>query len=92
MLLTVYRNAEQTLDGYGTQDNWADFRKMDVNGRPAAEATTNAAANQDMCTTMLAAGGGVVLVDAQSTDPREPFDACGESLKIAEQIEPSLPE
>ncbi|GAB3286815.1 DUF3558 domain-containing protein [Parasphingorhabdus pacifica] len=91
-LITINRNAEKTLEEYGAQDNWGVFKPIEVNGRSAAEAINEVAMGQDLCTTMLSAGGGVVLVDAQSTDPREPFDACGESLKIAEQIEPSLPE
>ncbi|WP_460958719.1 DUF3558 family protein [Parasphingorhabdus pacifica] len=90
-MITIFRNAEKTLDEYGQQENWGEFTKTDVNGRPGARAV-DSAATDDMCTTMLSAAGGVVVVDAQAADPRDPFDGCGASLDIAETIEPSLPE
>lgn len=88
--ITLSRNATTTLDALGGQSNWGEFTKIDVNGRPAARAK-NAGATDDMCSTIVSAGGGVVSVDALAADPRKPFDGCAESLKIAQQIEPSLP-
>ncbi|GAB3286820.1 DUF3558 family protein [Parasphingorhabdus pacifica] len=89
--VTVLKNPTLTLAEYGQKSTIENFSARDVNGREGATAKT-VGATDDMCTTMLSAGGGVVLVDAQASDPREPLDACGVSLDIAETIEPALPE
>ena len=40
---------------------------------------------------ICSAGGGVVVLDGVSNDPRVPFDACGELERVAQAIESDLP-
>lgn len=93
MMLSLYKNQEKTVASYGSGKSWAEYTEIDVNGRAGARALSRSTqADGGACTTILSAGGGVLVLDGLSNDPRAPFDACGELLEIAQQIEPSLPE
>ncbi|GAB3286810.1 hypothetical protein GCM10027563_21150 [Parasphingorhabdus pacifica] len=92
MRVSLFKNQEETVDSYRQSGRFDEFTMIDVNDRSGAQAVSAGAAATGVCTTMLPAGGGVVLVDAIPNDPSASFDGCGESLKIAKQVEPNLPE
>lgn len=85
----IYRAAGTSFDAYSKQQ-WKEFTRVAVNGRPAANAK-KPEFTDDMCVTLMSSGGGTIQVHAGAADPRKPFNGCAESLKIAKQIEPSLP-
>lgn len=89
--VSIAKNAEKTLKSYEDQTNWKSFERIQLKGRPAARALS-AQATGDMCTMMLAAGKGVVVVGAMASDPRAEFDGCAKAREVAKMIEPNLPE
>lgn len=89
--LSIAKNQQETVQSYKENGNWQSYEFIKVNGRPGVRARV-AGDTEDSCSTLISAGGGVVQVAAFSGDPRKPIDGCAESLKIAKQIEPNLPE
>ncbi|KAA5828455.1 DUF3558 domain-containing protein [Saccharopolyspora hirsuta] len=88
--ITISKNEEKSVEEYGKQDSWAKFDQTQVDGRPAATGVSKNATQADVCTALVDAGGGVVLVDVSLLRAKE-MDECGEALKIAEKIAPRLP-
>lgn len=92
ILLTVYKNQEETVTKYEKDGNWDKYEKFDLNGRNAARAVEAGGGSVDAgCSVVVDAGGGVVLVDVTEAMPGSVSDKCGEAEKIARQIEPKLP-
>lgn len=91
MILTLYKNQRETVESYGKRSTWAEYSRFDVNGREAARALSKSEQRDGgACTTMLSAGGGVIVLNGIGED-RTGFDTCGELSRVAEQIAPDLP-
>ena len=84
------KNQQMTVDKYGSQDNWAKFDRRDLQGRKAASAIDSGSVGARICSTMVDAGGGVVIVTAGELND-EGRDECAESWRLAEVIAPRLP-
>ncbi|MGI8308412.1 DUF3558 domain-containing protein [Saccharopolyspora hattusasensis] len=92
ILLTLYKNEEETVSKYESDGHWDKYEKFSINGRNAARAVEGGGGAVDAgCSIVLDAGGGVVLVDVTEAKPDSVSDKCGEAEKIARQIEPRLP-
>ncbi|MBB5152878.1 DUF3558 domain-containing protein [Saccharopolyspora phatthalungensis] len=92
ILLTLYKNAEETVDKYESDGHWDKYEKFSINGRNAARAVEGGGGAVDAgCSIVLDAGDGVVLVDVTEAKPGSVSDKCGEAEKIARHVEPRLP-
>jgi hypothetical protein len=90
--VSFFKNQTKTVDTYGQQSNWAQYNKTSIAGRPAAIALSKDDVGNGVCSALVSAGGGVVIVDTQSGDPRKPYDACGQAQKYAQEVASSLPQ
>lgn len=90
--ITLSKNETKTVDQYGKDTKFDKFEPVTVAGRHGASVISPGASGSGLCGTMIDAGGGVVLVDASARANNTQFDACAESLKVAEQIAPRLPQ
>lgn len=90
LTLTVYRVRTETLEAFGERGHWSEFAPIEVNGHRAARVRP-IGATPDRCTTMVAAGGGVVMFEAYATNLYMPVDGCGESARAATMASPVLP-
>ncbi|GAA3360722.1 DUF3558 domain-containing protein [Saccharopolyspora gregorii] len=91
MLLTLYKNQDETVASYETGGHWDSYRKFDINGRAAATGVSAGSTGQGICNTLVDAGGGVVILSVTGFMKDDVPDPCGEAKKLAEQIEPRLP-
>lgn len=91
MDLTLYKAPEDPFDKYMSQGNFGEVNPFDANGRKAAVGVTAGSEGKGICSTFLDAGGGTVIVTASEQREGAVPDPCGESKKVAEQIEPRLP-
>lgn len=87
---SVYKNQQQTVDSYQTHGNWDTYQKITVNGRPAARAQSAGSKGNGVCQILMDAGGGIVYTKVTALSEIDQ-QACGDALKYAQQIEPSLP-
>lgn len=92
VFLSLYKNQDQTVDSYETAGSWDEYQRTDVNGRAAARAIASGSAGNNICSTLLDAGGGVVQVKVTAVLPDEPVDTCAKANEMATRIEPRLPE
>lgn len=88
--LTLFKNPEDSFDKYMSKGNFGEVNPFEVNGRKAAVGVTAGSEGQGICSSFLDAGGGTVIVTVTGAQS-DSVDACGESKKVAEQIEPRLP-
>ncbi|WP_223840056.1 DUF3558 family protein [Saccharopolyspora pogona] len=91
ILLTLYKNAEQTVDKYETSGHWDKYEKFNINGRKAARGVEAGASNQGGCSVVVDAGGGVVLFTVTGIMADSVADPCGEAEKAASKAESRLP-
>jgi uncharacterized protein DUF3558 len=92
LLLTLYKNQEETVDTYKSGGQWDSYDLVNLNGRKAARGVAAGASGQGGCSAIVDAGGGVVIIDVVGIMRGSVPDTCGEAEKIARQIEPRLPQ
>ncbi|MER5389821.1 DUF3558 domain-containing protein [Saccharopolyspora sp. NPDC002686] len=87
---TFSKNQEKTVESFEKQDNWAKFERTEIDGRPAASAVDKSATQARICSALVDAGGGVVVIDV-SEFRDQGLDECAEGLKIAKAVASKLP-
>ncbi|RRO15616.1 DUF3558 domain-containing protein [Saccharopolyspora rhizosphaerae] len=90
-ILTLLKNADQTVESYETSGNWDSYTKKSIAGRSGAVAVETGATGQGGCTVLVNAGGGVAVYGVDGL-MRDSVDACGEAEKVANQTASRLPE
>ncbi|MCI2417775.1 DUF3558 domain-containing protein [Saccharopolyspora sp. K220] len=91
MILSLLKNADETVASYETSGSWDSYTKKTIGGRSAAVAVESGAAGQGGCTVLVDAGGGVAIYGVDGV-LRDSVDACPEAEKIASQTASRLPE
>lgn len=91
VLVTLFKNQKETVDSYETNGSWDQYEKIQIGGRDAAQAVANGSSGNNVCSTLVNAGGGIISVQVTVILPDSPLDSCGEAKKIATNIEPRLP-
>ncbi|WP_033401502.1 DUF3558 domain-containing protein [Actinopolyspora mortivallis] len=86
------KNTRQTVASSERKDVWAEFERVEVNGRPGARAITKGATQARTCNVMFDAGRGTILVRAMESSLPDDLDECAKALEIAETVEPKVPE
>ncbi|WP_244515678.1 DUF3558 family protein [Actinopolyspora xinjiangensis] len=86
------KNTRQTVDSSEQKSVWAEFERLEVNGRSGARVITKGATQTRACGVMFDAGEGIVQVRAREIRLPDDEDECAEALKIAKKIEPNVPE
>ncbi len=86
------KNTRQTVASSERKDVWAEFERIEVNGRSGARAITKGATQARTCNVMFDAGQGMIQVRVQEVALPDDVDECAEALKIAETVEPKVPE
>ncbi|WP_258174721.1 DUF3558 domain-containing protein [Actinopolyspora mortivallis] len=90
--MSLEKNPRRTVASAEQQDTWAEFERVEVNGRAGARAITKGATQARTCNVMFDAGQGTMLVRTREVHLPDDLDECAEALKIAETVEPKVPE
>ncbi|WP_093414987.1 DUF3558 family protein [Saccharopolyspora flava] len=90
-ILSLQKNAEETVASYETTGSWDSYTKKTIAGRSAAVALESGATGVGSCSVLVDAGGGVAIfmLDGQRQDSVP--DPCGETEKIVSQVASQLP-
>ncbi len=93
-LLGLSRNPRETIAGFVERRDspqFTTFRERSVAGRDGVQVQTDSSG--EGCNQLMAAGSGTVLVLVRASSSQgSPVDPCAEALRIAQTIEPRLPE
>nr|WP_244515399.1 DUF3558 family protein [Actinopolyspora xinjiangensis] len=86
------KNDRQTVDSAEQKTSWAEFERVQVNGREGARFITKGATKAQSCGVMFNSGEGVVQVI--TTESGRPYntDECQKALEIAKKVESNVPE
>jgi hypothetical protein len=93
-LLGLSRNPHETIAGFAERRDspqFTTFKERSVADRDGVQIRTDSAG--EGCSQLMAAGSGTVLVLVRASSSQgPPVDPCAEALRIAQMIEPRLPE
>ncbi|WP_243794037.1 DUF3558 family protein [Saccharopolyspora gloriosae] len=91
VLLTLYKNQQQTTDSYETSGSWDSYEKFDINGRTAARGISAGSTGQGICNVVVDSGGGVAIISISGILLDDVPEPCQAAEDIARQVEPRLP-
>lgn len=90
MSVVAYKNTKDTVDSSQKSSNWAQFNRVDVNGRSGATGIAQGSTQSGICSAMFNSGDHMVRI-AVSDKGMNSVNKCDEALKIAKQVEPRMP-
>ncbi|SDP89684.1 Protein of unknown function [Actinopolyspora xinjiangensis] len=90
--VNMIKNMRETVKSASEKDVWAEFERLQVNGRSGARVITKGATKARSCTVMFDAGKGTVQVQANEVRLPDDVDECQKALEIARKVEPNVPE
>ncbi|SDR00638.1 DUF3558 domain-containing protein [Actinopolyspora saharensis] len=90
--LTLFKDTRNTVSSNAEKSTWAEFERLQVNGRSGARTITKGATQARICNVMFDAGDGLIQVQATESRLPESVDECAKALEIAKKVEPNVPE
>ncbi|SDR00660.1 DUF3558 family protein [Actinopolyspora saharensis] len=89
---TLFKDTRNTVSSNAEKDVWAEFERLQVNGRSGARAITKGSTQARICNVMFNAGDGLIQVQASEDGLSDEIDECAKGLELAKKIEPTVPE
>ncbi|NHD18949.1 DUF3558 domain-containing protein [Actinopolyspora sp. BKK1] len=86
------KDTRNTVSSNAEKSTWAEFERIQVNGRSGARAITKGSTQARICNVMFDAGDGLIQVQATESRLPESVDECAKALEIAKKVEPDMPE
>ncbi|NHD18948.1 MULTISPECIES: DUF3558 domain-containing protein [unclassified Actinopolyspora] len=86
------KDTRNTVSSNAEKDVWAEFERIQVNGRSGARTITKGATQARICNVMFNAGDGLIQVQASEDRLPDEVDECAKGLEIAKKVEPDMPE
>ncbi|WP_033401496.1 DUF3558 family protein [Actinopolyspora mortivallis] len=90
--LRLELNERETVAVAEQKPVWAEFERLEVNGRSGAQAIPEGATQAQGCDVLFNAGEGMVQVRTTETGRFDNIDECAKALEIAKKVEPHVPE